>query len=710
MKVKKTILQEAIDIFEGGEAERRRVAKMMQKTRNSNNLGIVSGTSVIESYEALRETFSDASVRQPFDKMLLELRTVFINDNEEVEGPNTNENIESMTTFLVEQANRLRENGLKNNKEHKIDQLYTQYVDPSTAVNPTEGMKKWMQPKVPRPDIITTRNNRIESSESSPRENSGLTLVVPKLSIPKQQSSELTIATRTPTRSHSINSLGEAITPRGKRKGLRSLLELRPHSLIQSDPEGFEIFFKSFAQLDSMVWSEIREVARDESIPPEECGQRLVDLVIRDKDSPWRIFYQQIHNAKTICSELQEILKKLEDTREEANSLRETNILNQAFLTGDMAQSLMDEIAVLQNEEIKQRLLLSDTISALEKASQERDEYTSESRRICQHLAEAQSLLKKLQMVAADCFKSLPEGHGVNASQVMERIDKVHLSLVPDSGAPSGKRCSSCLQVCTLSPFCSATGRPHVDGDEYSSKSERDKSDSQLIPKTPSRPFIIKTKSNLARKHPLPSTHKIYNPSSLCVIISATAVLLHFSEPCTCGLGLLLKRKQPTEITSNQNSSRSQKPKGPVKASRRARKSSKAIDKEQPSISGNTPVLPEIEPRVVSNVRVKDEFNSQDVRSFLLQFERLLILAGKTEIIRNDLISICKDVQDSNSTEMMRTACESVMSVFGNHSFDRKLPQVQFGDILQITKEGNNDVTIPRSVDSLGSSDSDILI
>eukprot|EP01060_Flectonema_neradi_P023284 TRINITY_DN3149_c0_g4_i1.p1 TRINITY_DN3149_c0_g4~~TRINITY_DN3149_c0_g4_i1.p1 ORF type:complete len:727 (+),score=120.61 TRINITY_DN3149_c0_g4_i1:82-2262(+) len=695
MKSKPSVLEEAITIFESGEAERRRVAKTMQKPENSNNLGIISGKSVIESYELLQEMFSDPSTKQPFDRMLNELKTVFLNDSEEVEGSNINENIGTMAKFLVSQANILREKGLHHNKEHRIDQLYNQYVDPSSSVNPVSSMKKWMLPKQPPPtsDIAPLTFESTPASATSPCPGDVT------LAIPCQNSLQVAVQKFQPRKAKSTDPLGESITPRsGKKKGLRGLLELRPQRMSESDPDGFETFFKSFAQLDSIIWSEIREVARDETIPPEGCGQRLVDIVIRDKDSPWRVFYQQIHNAKTMCSEFKETVTKLEETTKEVNSLRETNILNQAFLTGDMAQSLMDEITDLRNEEIKQRLLLSDAVSALEKSSQERDEYVAESRRICQHLAEAQSLLKRLQLISADVYSTIPEENNVEAALLMERIDRVHLSLEPDSGAPSGKRCPSCLQVCSLTPFCPATGRVHNEGAEYSPTPSSPKQ----VSKTPGRPPIMKTKSNLARRK-----FGLASPASkptLLIVLSAAVVVLSSTGICPCGMNLVVKQPpappapeapvaiqiKPPEPPSNP---KSHKQKSPAKTGKRPRRTSKQLLLER-----KESIFPDIESKVPSNVRVKkeDEFSAQEFRTFIEKFDKMYLYATKLSATRLEMISLCQSMLESDATESIAAICGTLISVFDHmrsldwepqKSLERNYSKIEFDSMLEVTQE-----------------------
>eukprot|EP01063_Lacrimia_lanifica_P014366 TRINITY_DN2097_c0_g1_i1.p1 TRINITY_DN2097_c0_g1~~TRINITY_DN2097_c0_g1_i1.p1 ORF type:complete len:907 (+),score=213.43 TRINITY_DN2097_c0_g1_i1:56-2776(+) len=230
--------------------------------------------------------------------------------------------------------------------------------------------------------------------------------------------------------------------------------------------DSFKEFLKSFATLDRGMWQSVRTIAVDESIAVEDCGSMLVELVIKDADSSWRKLYNKLGTYKRIEQDFKEVMMRYDGLRAENRRLEESNIIHQAFLSGDMARGMADEIMHLKEEGARLTQQVEDIGVQNASLLEERADRYSQVQVLEKQLADGQNLLKKLNMLAADtkeCLAALitPE-YAERVVPTMSEVDLLRRDILPDSGAPTSRRCPSCLMPNSLSPHCPVTGYPHT--------------------------------------------------------------------------------------------------------------------------------------------------------------------------------------------------------------------------------------------------------
>ncbi|KAJ9435228.1 hypothetical protein DIPPA_06368, partial [Diplonema papillatum] len=397
--IEKAALNEVLAILEKSEKEQSKSFDFVPGPQSSTIQAadsVAIESSIVQTYEKLLPEFSSER-KIDLQGLLNSLRTVFIDQYIEVEGHNVNYNMHRLQDFLTTQVHNLKKSGLQgilsSENEDRVAEMHSVFVNPATAVTSTvEGMQEWALSNSPPVEVSQGRKSSVAEALTGP--------------CPKCDYS--------PT---------DDTAGRSSRK---RIVKKKPRDTASyQDPAHYEAFIKSFLLLDAAVWEEIREVASDTSIPTSQCGMHLVDVVLRDIASPWKEFYEQANNYKTLTTELAETNKKLDELSAEASSLRETNILNQAFLAGDLAEQMAEEITSLKEVERQQNVALKELDLRFQRAGEEYASLLDEAKLLSRHLSRGQALLKELHILGSSIGSMIPELYGEDAARLMMLMDKV---------------------------------------------------------------------------------------------------------------------------------------------------------------------------------------------------------------------------------------------------------------------------------------------
>ena len=489
-------LDELINIVEGGQR------KDQQEWDSEDDVPTRAG--VMGAYVNMQRAMS-AQDRVQLDTVLTKLHTVFIQNHCEAEGDNVAHNVGVIQHFFQEKAALLRtrkEDPTAQQHPPHIGNLYEQFIE--SKAHP-QTIKNWGLNNNVSVGEPTTETNSCEppSPQVAPREEPAAGVFAPD-------------------------------KPGGPAKKNPRRKKADQYTKQHRSRADFEQFLNTFAQMEACVWETIRLVACDTSLAPQDCTSKMVEIVLAAEDSPWWGLYRQLQFFKQIGSDYDIIQKQLQERTQECAQLREENILNTAFLSGDMAEGLVDEIQELRSGADASKRDFEEITAAVKVVTEECERKEEEAAAVFKKVKEAMETLKALHAQAAEAGCLFPKDVCMASSEVAARGDRQLLSLQPDCGAPSSKRCPACLAVCTVSPFCPVTGGKHNKGDYPSKEHPKEGTTPAPLISKAIRPLLkLKQKKKL--------------DASVAVVALIGNILVNtIAEPCPCGSLFILRGRSPS--------------------------------------------------------------------------------------------------------------------------------------------------------------------